>query len=129
MSVKDPPVQQKSEGIKCAQELCIPRQTQDSREQAYQGQMRHHQGAPEMCGKDSALKRSVGEPRGQGHWEKTIKCELWLIMGPPQTHRLEVWATIISPFIFTSDRNRSTVIGRELSKASDKLCPTLSHIL
>lgn len=38
-------------------------------------------------------------------------------------------AVIISPFIFTSDRDRSTVIGGESCKDSDKLCPTVFHIL
>ena len=38
-------------------------------------------------------------------------------------------AVIISPFIFTGDRDRSRVIGRELCRDSDKLCSTLCHIL
>lgn len=38
-------------------------------------------------------------------------------------------AVIISPFIFTGDRDRSAVIGRESHKDSDKLCSTLFHIL
>lgn len=38
-------------------------------------------------------------------------------------------AVIISPFIFTGDRSRSSVIGGESCKDSDKLCPTLFHIL
>lgn len=31
-------------------------------------------------------------------------------------------AVIISPFIFTDDKNRSTIIGGELCRDSDKLC-------
>lgn len=38
-------------------------------------------------------------------------------------------AVIISPFIFPGDRDRSTVIGRELCRDSDKLYSTLFHIL
>lgn len=38
-------------------------------------------------------------------------------------------AVIISPFIFSDDRDRSTVIGGQLYEDSDKLCSTRFHIL
>ena len=96
---------------------------------------------PLRCGKNSALKwRSVGAQRAKGALEETIKC--WVMthnVTPLDTVPGKAWgssgyesvsgAIIISPFISTTDRDRSTVIGRRLFRDSDKLCSTLFHIL
>ena len=87
---------------------------------------------PLRCGKNSALKwRSVGAQRAKGASEETIKC--WVMthnVTPLDTVPGKAWgssgyesvsgAIIISPFISTSDRDRSTVIGRRLCRDSDK---------
>lgn len=96
---------------------------------------------PLRCGKNSALKwRSVGSQRAKGALEETIKC--WVMthnVTPLDTVPGKAWgssgyesvsgAIIISPFISTTDRDRSTVIGRRLYRDSDKLCSILFHIL
>lgn len=104
-----------------------PRQKQSSEEQTHLRAMRHPP-EPLRCGKNSALKwRSVGTEGqgGIGGDNKMLSYDLgnvtplghsaWQSLGS-LGYESASGAIIISPFISTSDRDRSTVIGNKLCR-------------